>query len=218
MIKLIVCFLITISIFISCNLSYADRDWEYWNLETFTYEITDKISFVVLPEWRFKKDMSYKYLFKLETGVSFKINKFWEITPYYVHQDKNTGVLWDGSEISYLDNTFKFSLEKFFNTKISNRLRFQYDYDKAKTVFRNSLKFYKGFKIFGTQEIGPFISEEPFYDCKLDRITEHRSSVGVGYTFNKNFSLNVGYMLNSKKPAGKWTYTNVLVSNLSIRF
>ncbi|MBI4706671.1 MAG: DUF2490 domain-containing protein [Candidatus Omnitrophica bacterium] len=215
--RLFVCLTALSMIFIYRH-ACAARDWEYWNQETFTYEITDKVSFVVIPEWRFKNDMSYNYLFKLETGVSFKINKFWEITPYYVHQDKNTGALWDGSEISYLDNTFKFSFEKFSNIKLSNRLRFQYDYDKAKTIFRNSLRLYKGFKILGTQEIGPFISEEPFYDCKLDRITEHRSTVGISYALNKNISFNIGYMLNSKKPADKWTYANVLVSNISFRF
>jgi hypothetical protein len=75
----------------------------------------------------------------------------------------------------------------------------------------------KGFKI-GKHEIAPYFNEEPFYDCKLNRITEHRTSSGITYSFTKNISFSIGYMLNSKKGSPKWTYANVLVSNLSIRF
>ncbi|MGD0335563.1 MAG: DUF2490 domain-containing protein [Candidatus Omnitrophota bacterium] len=197
--------------------AFASRDWEYWSYETYTVPITKTVDYVVVTEWRFKNDMDYNYLFKVETGPYFKINKYLDIAPYYAYQEKQSQNMWDRSDLAYFDTTGKITLENFFDIKISNRFRYEYNFDKAKTVLRNSLKLSRGFKI-GKHEIAPYFNEEPFYDCKLNRITEHRTSSGITYSFTKNISFSIGYMLNSKKGSPKWTYANVLVSNLSIRF
>lgn len=199
------------------NCAFAERDWEYWSQESFAIPINKKVNLMILPEWRFKKDMSDQYLFKLETGPTFKINQYLDITPYYVYQEKRTVGLWDRSDIAYLDGMVKASLKNLFDIKISNRLRYQYDFDKAKTIWRDSIKISKGYKM-GKIEMAPYFSEEPFYDAKLDKITEHRTAAGFTFNLSKDISIGVGYMLNSKNAKPKWTYANVLVSNLNIKF
>lgn len=218
MIKKAVIGIIWISTFFSIvTSSFAERDWEYWSQASFSAPLNKTVTWLILPEWRSKEDMHNLYLFKLETGPSFKINKYLEITPYYVYQEKKSAAIWDRSDLCYLDETVKLTLENFFDLKVSNRFRYQYDFDKAKTTLRNSFKISKTVK-FGKLELAPYFSEEPFYDAKLDRITEHRTSVGLTYNLSKNVSLAAAYMLNSKKGRSKWGYTNVLQTNLNIKF
>ncbi len=215
-IPIILIFLISATLCIS-DSALADRDWEYWSQESLSIPIKKEVNFLISPEWKFKDDMQYHYSFKLETGPSFKINKYLDITPYYVYQEKKSGAIWDRSDLVYLDETIKFDLKDLFDIKFSNRFRYQYDFDKGKTTLRDSLKVSRGFKI-AKFEISPYLSEEPFYDAKLNRITEHRTSGGIVFNITKNTSFSLGYMLNLKKGANKWAYSNVLVSNLSLKF
>jgi hypothetical protein len=199
------------------SLAFADRDWEYWSQETFSFPINEKITYLIIPEWRFKEDMRNAYLFKLETAPVFKVNDYLEVAPYYVYQEKKSAGVWDRSDLAYFDTTLKLALKQFWNIKLSNRLRYQYDFDKAKTTLRNSLRVSKPLKI-SKKEITPYFSEEPFYNAKLERITEHRAAAGLSYNLTKNTAVSLSYMLNSKKGASKWNYTNVLVSNINVRF
>ncbi|MDD5005493.1 MAG: DUF2490 domain-containing protein [Candidatus Omnitrophica bacterium] len=211
-------YILLILIFLSiANTGFAQRDWEYWTQESFSIPIKEGINLLVLPEWKFKDDMHDIYQFKLENGISFKVNDYFDITPYYVYQEKKSRNMWDRSDLVYLDGTFKVPLKNFFNLKFSNRLRYQYDFDKAKTTWRNTVKISKALKA-GKLDVEPYFSEEPFYDAKLNRITEHRTTVGINCPISKNISLAVGYMLDSKKGGAKWSYANVLASNLNIKF
>lgn len=215
--KIVFLIVVLYLLFGALDSSFADRDWEHWTQGNISIPINKLVRFVVIPEWRFKNDMNNMYQFKLETGTSFKINEHIDITPYYVYQDKKVGNIWDRSDLMYMDGTLKLPLKSLFDIKLSNRLRYQYDFDKVKTTIRNLLKISKGFKV-GKQEIAPYVSEEPFYDCKSNRVVEHRSTVGLSYSFSKDISVALGYMLNSKRGKSKWTYANVLVSNLNIKF
>jgi hypothetical protein len=199
------------------NSALAERDWEYWSQGCLSIPLKEKVNILILPEWRFKNDMRHLYLFKLENGINFKINEYLDITPYYVYQEKKSSGNWDKSDLTYLDATVRLSFKNFFDLKFSNRFRYQYDFDKGKTTLRNSVKVSKTIKI-GKVEIMSYVSEEPFYDSKLDMFTEHRTAVGVGYNLSKDISISTGYMLDSKKGSNKWNYTNVLLSNLNIRF
>ncbi|MEW6101921.1 MAG: DUF2490 domain-containing protein [Candidatus Omnitrophota bacterium] len=195
----------------------AERDWEYWSQESFFFPVNKRLSFLMLPEWRFKEDMHNVYLFKLENGLAFKINEFLEVAPYYVYQEKKSGAIWDRADLVYFDTSLKLELKNLWGIKLSNRVRYQYDFDKDKTTFRNAAKVSRSFNV-GKLKISPYFSEEPFYDAKLERITEHRTAAGFSFELTKNVSFGLGYMLNSKKGTSKWTYANVLVSNLGIKF
>jgi hypothetical protein len=199
------------------DFAFAKRDWEYWTNETFTIPINKKITYLIIPEWRFKNDMHNEYNFKLETGPSFKINEYLEITPYYVYQEKKSLGKMDRSDLAYLDETVRIPLKKLFNLKLSNRFRYQYDFDKGKAILRNVFKLSKSFKV-AKLEITPYICEEPFYDARLDRITEHRTISGLTFALTKNTSFGLGYMYNAKWGTKKWVYANVLLSNLNIKF
>ena len=212
--------ILTILLILSIHHCVFARDWELWTQDLFSAPLTKRITYNVLPEWRFKNDMNYNYLFKVETGPSFKINDYFDVAVWYIYQEKQaSNRMWDRSNLSYFDFVAKVPLKKLFDIKVSNRIRHQYDYDKAKTTIRDSLRFSRDFNIFKIQ-ISPYISEEPFYDVKINRINEHRSTAGLVFTFFKKYTLNLGYMLNSKKAGGasKWGYSNVLLTNINAKF
>ncbi len=196
---------------------FAERDWEYWSSGSVSVPVKENISFLVLPEWRFKNDFHDMFMFKLETGPSFKINTYLNIIPFYVYQEKRSGGIRDRSDLAYLDAALNIPLKNFFDMKFSNRLRYQYDFDKDKTTWRDSVKISKPVKIGGIEFL-PYFSEEPFYDVKKERVTEHRTAAGISCGFSKNISAGAGYMVDTKKGNSKWSYTNVLLTNVSIKF
>jgi hypothetical protein len=197
--------------------AFAERDWEYWSRYSFEAPITKKISYVIKPEWRIKNDMSYRYLFKLEQAINFKLGDYFEIAPYYVWQENKTSKGADRSNLSYLDLTGKVPLKEVFDVKIINRLRWQYNYDKGLTTWRNSTRLTKAFKV-GKFELSPFIEDEIFYDTKLDKLNENWASAGASLALNKHLNVSVAYLLDTKKKGNDWNYANVLVTSMSLKF
>ncbi len=212
-------FLITLGlIFLGVTeYAFAERDWEYWSRYSFEAPITKEISYLIKPEWRLKNDMSYRYLFKLEQAINFKIGKYLELAPYYVYQEAKSGGNVDRSNLAYFDTTAKIPLEKIFNLKIIDRLRYQYNFDKELTVWRNSTRFTKSFKI-KSFELLPFIEDEIFYDTKLDKLNENWASAGISLVLNKHANISIAYLLDTKKKGDDWSYANVLVTSMSLRF
>jgi len=196
---------------------FAERDWEYWSRYSFDAPITKEISYQIKPEWRMKNDMSYRYLFKLEQAINFKLGKYFEIAPYYVWQENKTAKGVDRSNLSYLDLTGKIPLKELFDVKIVDRLRWQYNYDKGLTTWRNSTRLTKAYKV-GKFELSPFIEDEIFYDTKLDKLNENWASAGVSMALNKYLNVSAAYLLDTKKKGNDWNYANVLVTSMSLKF
>lgn len=212
-------FLITLGlIFLNvAGYAFAERDWEHWSRYSFEAPITKKISYLIKPEWRIKNDMSYRYLFKLEQAVNFKIGKYFEVAPYYVYQEAKSSGNVDRSDLAYFDSTAKIPLEKLFNLKIIDRLRYQYNFDKELTIWRNSTRFARSFKI-KSFELLPFIEDEIFYDTKLDKLNENWTSAGISLVLNKYVNISIAYLLDAKKKGNDWSYANVLVTSCSFKF
>ena len=199
------------------KLSFAERDWEYWSRYSFEAPLNKQVSYFIKPEWRFKKDMSYQYLFKLEQAIAFKLNKYLELAPYYVWQENKTSIGYDRSDLFYFDVTGKMPLKEIFDLKIIDRLRYQYNFDKALTVWRNSTRLTKAFKV-GKFELSPFIEDEIFYDTKQDIFNENWVSAGVSFALNKYSNIGISYLLDTKKKGDDWNYANVLVTSFSLKF
>lgn len=208
------------SVLIILNMAgyaFAKRDWEYWSRYSLEAPVTKQISYLIKPEWRIKDDMTDEYLFKLEQAVAFKIGKFLEIAPYYVWQEAKSSGKADRSDLAYFDTTAKIPLRNFFDLKIIDRFRYQYNFDKKLTVFRNSARFIRSFKI-KSFELSPFIEDEVFYDTKLDTFNENWASAGIFLALNKNSNIGVSYLLDTKKKDNDWSHANVLITSLSVKF
>jgi len=215
--KILFLFVVIAVILANSPSAFAERDWEYWSRYSFEAPITKEISYQIKPEWRMKNDMSYRYLFKLEQAINFKLGKYFEIAPYYVWQENKTAKGVDRSNLSYLDLTGKIPIKELFDVKIIDRLRWQYNYDKGLTTWRNSTRLTKAYKL-GKFELSPFIEDEIFYDTKLDKLNENWASAGVSLALNKYLNVSVAYLLDTKKKGNDWNYANVLVTSMSLKF
>ena len=207
-------------LFMGLNIAgsvFAERDWEYWSRYSFESPITKEISYLIKPEWRIKDDMTDRYLFKLEQAIAFKLNKFLEIAPYYVWQEAKSSGKVDRSDLAYLDMTGKIPLKKIFELKIIDRLRYQYNFDKELTIWRNSTRITKAFKL-GKLEISPFIEDEIFYDTEQDKLNENWASTGISLVINKYANIGISYLLDTKRKGNDWSYANVLVTSFSLKF
>ncbi len=199
------------------NCAFAERDWEYWSRYSLETPINKEISYLIKPEWKIKNDMRDNYLFKLEQAIAFKLNKFLEVAPYYVWQEKKSSGNYDRSDLAYLDITGKMPFKKFFELKVLDRLRYQYNFDTNITTWRNSTRLTKAFKL-AKFEIFPFVEDEIFYDTKLDTFNENWASAGLSLSLNKYANIGISYLLDTKKKGDDWSYTNVLVTSLSLKF
>jgi len=197
--------------------AFGGRDWEYWSRYSFEVPLNEGVSYLIKPEWRIKNDMTDKYLFKLEQAIAFKVNKFFEVAPYYVWQESKTARGDDKSDLFYLDVTAKITAEKLYGVKITDRLRYQYNFDKSLTVWRNSLRLAKAIKL-GEWELSPFIEDETFYDTRQNQLNENWASAGVSLALNKNSNVAISYLLDSKKRGDDWVSANVLVTSFILKF
>lgn len=209
--------ILALIILVITECALAERDWEYWSRYSFEAPLNKQVSYLIKPEWRIKNDMSYRYLFKLEQAIAFKVNKYLEFAPYYVWQENKTTNGYDRSDLFYFDITGKIPLKEIFDLKIIDRLRYQYNFDKALTVWRNSTRLTRSFKV-GKFEISLFIEDEVFYDTKQDKFNENWASAGILLALNKYANIGISYLLDTKKKDNDWSYANVLVSSFSLKF
>ncbi|MBI4656072.1 MAG: DUF2490 domain-containing protein [Elusimicrobia bacterium] len=197
--------------------AFAERDREYWSKCSFDVPISRKISYVLKPEWRFKNEMSNNYLFKIEQGVAFQFNKYLELAPYYIRQKIESAGKSDTSDMMYIDMTGKIPFKKIFDFRIINRLRYQYNFDKKFTVWRNSTKLAKGFQI-GKFETSPFIENEMFYNTSLNKVNQNQASIGISLALNKHVNVAASYVLDAKNKGNDWIYADVLLTSVGIKF
>lgn len=217
MIKLFFSILLALMILTISNYAFAERDWEYWSRYSLEAPINKEVSYLIKPEWRIKDNMSDNYLFKLEQAIAFKLNKFLEVAPYYVWQEKKNSGNYDRSDLAYLDLTGKMPLKKCFELKVLDRLRYQYNFDTKVTTWRNSTRLTKTFKL-AKFELSPFVEDELFYDTTRDKLTENWASAGVSLTLNKHTNIGLSYLLDTKRNGNDWSYANVLVTSFSFKF
>ncbi|MCK4403701.1 MAG: DUF2490 domain-containing protein [candidate division Zixibacteria bacterium] len=190
---------------------FADQDWEYWSKYSFEIAGGKKIGFSLQPEFKFKNTFEEYYYSKTYFGLFYKLNEFIKIKGYYAYKTKKAKTGWRRTDLLYLDPSLKFNLQ---NIDLSNRFRFEYDFDKRELVYRNRLKVEKSFY----KSITFFIKEEPFYSFLSGRFKENRFSVGSSVKILNRARFSGEYMLNSKKVNLSWRSANVLATSLSFLF
>jgi hypothetical protein len=196
----------------------AERDWEYWSRYSLSAPLYSNIvTLVVKPEWRMRGDMADTYLIKPEFGVVLRVTSLIDITPHYVWQKSRTPGGWDYSDLSYLDATLKVPLSADGKLKLIERLRHEYNWDKATTTWRNALRLGQPLKL-GAWTVAPFVEDEVFYSEESDRWNRNWASAGAALAVGKQVDVVLSYLLDAKRTEDDWTYANVLVTSFAARF
>lgn len=168
-----------------------------WSNISIEKKIGKKISITANGQARFVERISYAQTYFGELGLSYKLNKNWEISGYYRYSQRRKNELKDfKSRLRYYaDLSFSHKIGKL---KVENRLRYQSQFkdndgetDFDTSYLRNKIEVsYPNKSIFT-----PYISGDVFYEIggKIDQI---RPKVGVSFKVTKHHSFDVSVFSN----------------------
>ena len=185
-------------------------DWEYWSNYPISVKLTDKIDFRFIQQFRLNDHFGRFYLYKNYIGPAFKLNEHLKISPLYEYKiSRNTGG-WKPDNIGNLDADLK-----LFDSLLSCRFRLEYSFTNSQCVSRNKFKLSK--KIPKIGGLSFFVWDEIFYNFKVHKLNENRSSVGFSKDINKHLTFDLSYILRYRK-ADSWYNSNILQTDLKIKF
>jgi len=187
----------------------ADPNWEYWSEYSVDIPVNDGIDFVAKAQFRFEGDGCY--YFKVYLGQLFRVSEYFTIATYYVFRTKKAEQGWSDEDFGNLDATVKWKIGDF---SFSDRNRFERNFSKGESLYRNKIKVKKPTQI-RTWKIVPFIASEIFYD--FNEFSENRTHLGISTVLIDGVEVELSYILRSKKQS-EWSRANVLVTSLKYSF
>lgn len=198
-----------VCLFLSLPVCRADDDWQYWNLFQIKAKVTDEISWRVFSEQWLVDDFSHFYLTNVDTGLTWKSNKYWSLGAFYRHQYVAPVNASSISENRYYPEITFYA--PFEHIKFSDRTRFEYHDTRKKDfwIFRNRLTATVPFKIKDLP-VDPYIYNELFYHTQIGGIQENRAGVGLSFGLGKHVNLNIFYQVRHTRKRADWQSAQVL--------
>jgi hypothetical protein len=200
--------------------AYKDGDWQYWNTESVTVKLTDKIDAYVEEEFRFGGDISEFYYQHSHLQLDFKITDWFTLAPAYrqVFELDTMKDNWFTEYRPMVNGTVKWKCE---NWDFSNRVRISYrmfDIDKDDVWrFRNKLTIKTPWK-WTALKINPWVADEIFLEENQSGVYRNRLYAGVGLKLTEHIKGDVFYLWQASEKGSSWTDYNVIGTKLKIVF
>lgn len=175
--------------------SLIDRtDNQQWNEVQLAVPVTKNFDFNLLGTLRFGRDISHPVDERVGAGFTWKIGKYWQISPNYLHigmQPVQNRRIWENRLT--LPVTLRFNLDKF---RLSDRNQFE---RRIRNSGLRSNRYRNRFLVehpVGHKEwnLSLFIGDEVFYDWTVDRWVRNRFAAGLTKVFNKHFTQDLYYL------------------------
>lgn len=201
---------------IAVERASARDDWESWNTLKFKKAINKKVDLNISLEARFQDDMDEFYFGGIQIGPEFKINKYLNISPSYFWVNSKAKGHFQDEHRYILDGINKLKISVF---KLENRLRLEYRDLRSLERFRYRYRFKIGLPTkFFNRSVTPYISEEIFYEERINEFNQNRFSTGVSLNIIKGVDFDIYYLLRSDRTGRDWSERNVLGTSLSFSF
>lgn len=199
--------------------AYDDGDFQIWNTNVEEIQLKKDLKLAFEQEFRWANNASEFYYQHYDVGLTYTLNKFWNIGAGYRQIYSRTGsVSWLAESDPYMFFTYFGELLGF---KFDNRFRFHYQYYSYKNdtgVYRNKFTIKPSWKLTKF-EIQPYVSDETFIMIgNAQGFNQNRLSGGFSFSLLKNFKAEVYYMLLSSKSGSRWKDYNVLGTKLKLVF
>ncbi len=149
-------------------------------------------------------------------GVVFRIKRYFDFELNYKYKRKKTGKEWSEEHRVELIPTINWKLEEY-KLNIKNRFEYRSVEGQNKWMWREKLKIKRPIKI-GVFEFTTFVSEEIFYDFKVNEFNQNRVATGLSKMITKNSWIVLYYMRKNNKRDGAWPGVNILGTELGIKF
>lgn len=173
-----------------------ENDWGSWVVLYGTHKISN--SFNLITEFRLHnygifKDLDNRFI---RTGLNYQIGSAVSVTAGYIHQYSKTI---DNTSVSenrpYEEITLK---NKFRKLSISHRYRIEHRWinKNGSTDFSNRMRYRLMISRPLFDKFYGRIFDEVFINLQDPIFNQNRLHVGVGYAFDPNLKLELGYLKN----------------------
>ena len=212
-----------LTFFITCILvigyagrAFASDEWQYWNEIKLKYSIGEKLDAHFKIEQKLLDDFNYFGLHNYTPGVVFKINKYFDFELNYKYEREKGEKEWTEEHRVAIIPIIKL---EWMGNKFNIRTRFEHRNleGESKWRWREKLKIKRLIKI-GVFEFTPFLSEEIFYDFKVNEFNQNRVATGISKMITKNSGIDLYYMRKNNKRDGAWPGVNILGTKFSLKF
>lgn len=188
--------LLLLMLLVSCaSAQSVDRtDNQQWTDVQLAVPVTKNFDFNILGTLRLGRDISRPVDERVGAGFTWKIGKYWQVSPNYLHigmQPFRGRKVWE-NRLS-LPVTLRFNVDKFRlsdRNLIERRLR---NSGARSTRYRN--RFQVEHRV-GDKEwnLSLYVADEVFYDWSIDRWVRNRFTIGASKVFNKHFTQDFYYL------------------------
>ena len=169
-------------------------DFQSWNDVQLTVPMNENFDFFTQFTARFGKNVSRLNEGRFAVGFVWKPTKSLSISPFYWHiRARNSNSRFRIEHRLNLRATYRFPFKKF---GLSHRSTFEYRMRSPRNTwrYRPSLTFEKDIPERIIPKAKFYLTEEVFYDSRLNKFSRNSFTVGINKTINKNLSVDVYYM------------------------
>ena len=216
MIRFLTFFITFILVIGYAGRAFASDEWQYWNEIKLKHSIGEKLDAHFKIEQKLVDDFNYFGLHNYALGVVFKINKYFDFELNYKYEREKGEKEWtEEHRVAIIPIT---KLE-WMGNKFNIKTRFEYRSleGESKWKWREKLKIKRLIKI-GVFKFTPFLSEEIFYDFKVNEFNQNRVATGISKMITKNSGIDLYYMRKNNKRDGAWLGVNILGTKFSLKF
>ncbi len=210
-------FLISFALALSfASKVFASDEGQYWNELKIKHTLSEKLDVHIKIEQRFVDDFNNLGLHNYAPGVVFKINQHFNFELNYKFEREKGVKGWSSEHRVEIIPVIKWEWREY---QLNNRNRFEFRSFKEenKWRWREKLKIKKHMKI-GAFEFTPFVSEEIFYDFKVNEFNQNRIATGISKEINKNLEINLYYLRKNNKRDDAWPGVNILGTEFGMKF
>jgi len=196
----------------------ARDDWEYWASYTFNYKVNEKLTLKFIPNHRHKDDFQNPFYWESDQGFSYKLHKNVDVAAYYVYVEE------DRPDTNLKENRYTSDLIlklPWKDWQFSDRNRYEYrtfNMGDSKGRYRNMFQVtFSPLEIAG-QKITPYVSNEIFYDLKINEYNQNRAILGFTKKLTDKLKAGLYYMTKSVKSSGAWEESHIIGAKFDIDF
>ena len=188
-------------------------DWEYWSNSLVFIKLREKVDFRIIPHARLKNKCRDFYYYKTYIGPTFKISKFFKISPLYMYKIEKKRGVWKEDNVGNMDMELK--LPFLVNAYLDYRYRTEYNFTQNNCVHRNKFELSKDCeKING---LSLFLYDEIFYSFAANKLNENRVSASLSKKINDNLNLGLSYIVRFQDSTD-WHNTNIVQTEVKVSF
>jgi hypothetical protein len=195
----------------------AENDWEFWNVYSVRWNVTEKWRATLGTEFKFDDDMSNHYYSHADAGVDGRLVKWFSLGINYRYIDENSSSGWRTEHRPYVTGTF---LWNWGNVLWANRNMLEYRDREGRS---NTWRYRNRTQAILPQQwtnfkIQPFLSAEILYQFVNSSWNQYRLRAGLDSRLAEKLQMNLYYMLRGSESDDDWDYVNILGLNFRLAF